>query len=87
MRIYKFNAEQILAREVIVEAENEEEAEERLKDALYYGKITFDTDRDFSDHRIEQENGNGWPMEMDNDIKLTYTNYVDDYITADGERL
>lgn len=83
----KFNAEQILAREVIVEAENEKEAEERLKDALYYGKITFDTDKDFHDHRIEQKTGNGWPMEMDNDIKLTYTNYVDDYITSDGERL
>lgn len=86
MKMYKFNAEQILAREVIVEAESETEAAERLKDALYYGTINFDTDRDFHDHVIEPENGNGWPMEQDDDIKQTYSNYVDDYITADGKR-
>lgn len=86
MKMYKFNIEQILAREVIVEAENEEEAEEKLKDALYENKIQFDTDNNFHDNVVEQETGNGWPIELDGDIKLNYTRFADDYITADGER-
>lgn len=86
MKQFKFNVHQILERKVIVEAENADEAEEKLKDALYEDKIQFDTDIDFHGNEIEQETETGWPIEMDDDVKQTYTGFADDYITADGER-
>lgn len=85
MKLYKMNVGIVLSHEVFVEADNENDAAELVKDAIYYDTIKFDADNDYSDTKIRIE------KVIDDEtgqkiLKENWSNCVDDYITADGER-
>lgn len=85
MAVYKLELREVLIRHVLVEADSMSEAEEIVKNAADDGTIKFRDDDDFDKYNVTFNkiylNG------IDENIKKNYTDYVNDYITKDGERL